>query len=394
MCARKAVNGPGDLAINGAQPMFSEPLHVGRPNIGSAAELKAHLDTILANKWLTNDGPYVQRLEEAIARQSGVRHCVAINNGTIALEIAIRALELKGEVIIPSWTFIATAHALSWQGITPIFADIHPATHNLDVDSVRSKITPRTSGIIGVHLWGRPAPVRELQTLADSSGVALMYDSAHAFGCTLGGRSLAQFGRCSVLSFHATKVFNTFEGGAVLTDDEELADRVRLMRNFGFRGYDNVIYPGTNGKMPEINAAMGIVNLNSVTDFVESNRANYLEYRHQLQSIPGVRLIDYDEQNTPNYQYVVLEIDESVGRASRDDVLAALRAENVLARRYFWPGCHGMLPYRLTQPDAAKDLPHTEGAASRVLVLPTGNSIGQGEIADICAVIRMVLQGK
>lgn len=391
MSLRKTLTSASDLAINGNLPQFPEPLHVGRPNIGSSTEIKAHLDQIIANRWLTNDGPYVQKLEAEIARRSGVKHCAAIANGTIALEIAIRALDLSGEVIIPSWTFIATAHALSWQGLTPIFADIDPETHNLDVSSVESKITPHTSGIIGVHLWGRPAPVFELQEVADRNRLTLMYDAAHAFGCTVKGKSVAKFGRCAVLSFHATKVFNTFEGGAILTDDDDLADRIRLMRNFGFRGYDNVIYPGTNGKMPEINAAMGMVNLKSINEFVDVNKRNYLEYRRRLSGIPGVRLIHYDSENNPNYQYIVLEIEDVPGRPSRDELLAVLRAENVLARRYFWPGCHGMLPYRQTQPESAKALPNTIGTASKVLILPTGTSVGTDEVADICKIIRLAL---
>src|SRR5262245_30020873 len=214
--------------------------------------------------WFTNDGPVLREFERRIQEYLGVRHCVAMCNGTVALEIAIRALGLEGEVIVPSYTFVATAHALHWQAITPVFADIDPDTHNLAPEAVRRTITPRTTGIIGVHLWGRPAPVQALQAIADEHGLQLMFDTAHGFDCTLNGKSLGNFGRCEVLSFHATKVFNTFEGGAVVTNDDALAETMQLMRNFGFRGYDNVIHPGTNGKMPEVNAAMGLVNLEGV----------------------------------------------------------------------------------------------------------------------------------
>ena len=171
-------------------------------------------------------------------------------NGTVALEIAIRAAGLTGEVIIPAWTFIATAHALYWQGITPVFADIDPATHNLDPESVRSMITPRTTGIIGVHLWGRPAPIEKLQNIADEHGLKLLFDAAHAFGCSYKSKKIGSFGSCEVFSFHATKAFNTMEGGAIVTNDDKLAETTRLMRNFGFAGYDSVIHPGTNGKSP------------------------------------------------------------------------------------------------------------------------------------------------
>src|SRR5690606_22863643 len=205
----------------------------------------------------------------------GVKHCVAMCNGTIALEIAIRATGLRGEVIVPSWTFVATAHSLYWQGITPVFADIDPTTHNLDPAAVRRMITPRTSGIVGVHLWGRAAPVEELQAIADEHGLKLVFDAAHAFGSTYKGRSIGRFGACEVLSFHATKWFNTMEGGAVVTDDDALADAMRLMRNFGFSGYDNVVHPGTNGKMIEVCAAMGLSNMERLDEVMATNQQRH-----------------------------------------------------------------------------------------------------------------------
>lgn len=367
----KSIRSAADLAINGAEPAFDQALHVGRPNIGDRNAFLSRVETIMDNRWLTNNGPLVQELESRIAGHLGVRHCVAMCNGTIALEIAIRALGLEGEVIVPSYTFIATAHALYWQGITPVFADIDPATHNLDPDAVRRMVTPRTTGIIGVHLWGRPAPTRELQAIADEFGLKLMFDAAHAFGCRSEGRMIGNFGTCEVFSFHATKVFNTFEGGAVVTNDDELAEAMRLMRNFGFVGYDDVIHPGTNGKMPEVNAAMGITNLDSLAQFVDSNRARYQDYVDVFADMPGIRLIGHDEANAPNYHYAVIEVDETTG-VSRDAVVEALQAENILARRYFWPGCHRMKPYRDLFPHAGLVLEETERVANRVIVLPTG----------------------
>ncbi len=383
----KTITGPADLAINGAPPSFAEPLHVGRPNLGDREALLRYTAEIYDRRWLTNNGPLVQELEARIAQRLGVRHCVAMCNGTIALEIAIRALGLEGEVIVPSYTFVATAHALHWQAITPVFADIDPATHNLDPDSVRRMITPRTSGIIGVHLWGRPAPVAELQAVADEHGLQLMFDAAHGFDCRLDARKLGGFGRCEVLSFHATKVFNTFEGGAVTTDDDTLAEAMRLMRNFGFMGYDNVIHPGTNGKMPEINAAMGLVNLDALPRFVAANRANHEAYAAAFAGIDGVRLLRYDDAQDPNYQYVVVEVDPAFP-AGRDRIVEALQAENILARKYFWPGCHRMQPYRELYPHAGLMLPNTEAVASRVIVLPNGETLEPGSIATIAAVFR------
>ncbi|OOG36082.1 dTDP-4-dehydro-6-deoxyglucose aminotransferase [Rhodanobacter sp. C06] len=384
----KVIRDKFDLAINGAPPAFAEPLHVGRPNLGNHEAFLQRAAQVLDSKWLTNNGPIVQELERRIADHLGVKHCIAMCNGTVALEIAIRALGLTGEVIVPSWTFIATAHALHWQGITPVFADIDPATHNLDPDAVRRMITPRTSGIIGVHLWGRPAPIDALQAVADEHGLKLMFDAAHAFGCTYRGQTIGRFGACEVLSFHATKVFNTFEGGAAVTDDDDLAETMRLMRNFGFVGYDNVIHPGTKGKMPEINAAMGLVNLDALPGFVEANRHNYETYAAALAGIDGLRLLDYDPATNPNYQYVVVEVDSGRDGKRRDDLVAALHAENVLVRKYFWPGCHGMLPYRELFPHAGLLLEHSVAIANRVAILPTGVSLGTDDIETIAAVCR------
>lgn len=383
----KTIRSVSDLALRGAPPLFPDPVHVGRPNVGDQDAFMRMSREILDSRWLTNNGPLVQELERRIAELHGVTHCVAMCNGTIALEIAIRALALEGEVIVPSYTFIATAQSLSWQGITPVFADIDAATHSLDPEAVRRMITPRTTGVIGVHLWGRPAAVDALQALADEHGLQLMFDSAHAFGCSAGGRRIGGFGRCEVLSFHATKVFNTFEGGAVLTNDGELAQAMRLMRNFGFAGFDNVIHPGTNGKMPEINAAMGLANLGAVPSFIEANRERHAIYARAFAGRDGIRLMPHDVRDDPNYHYVVVEIDAAI----RDKVVAALHAENVLARRYFWPGCHRMKPYRELYPHAGLLLPVTEAVAARVVVLPTGPSLKPAEVEAIATAVRLLV---
>jgi len=383
----KTIRGKADLAIHGATPAFAEPLHVGRPNIVDRDAFLARVAQVLDNQWLTNNGPLVQEFEARIAAHLGVKHCVAMCNGTIALEIAIRALGLTGEVIVPSWTFVATAHALYWQGITPVFADIDPDTHNLDPDAVRRMITPRTSGIIGVHLWGRAAPVEALQAIADEHGLKLMFDAAHAFGSTHRGQSIGRFGACEVFSFHATKSFNTMEGGAVTTNDDALAETLRLMRNFGFKGYDNVIHPGTNGKMIEVCAAMGLANLEGFDGIVATNMRNHAAYQGALAGIPGVRLLDYDPAERNSHHYIVLEVGPTCA-ATRDEVIAALHAENILARKYFWPGCHGMQPYRDLFPHAGLVLEGTESLAKTIVVLPNGMAMNEGTIALVAGVIR------
>ena len=381
-----------DLSINGAPPAYEQQLHVGRPNIGNREAFLKYAVEIFDRGWLTNNGPLVQELERRIASYHNVRNCVAMCNGTVALEIAIRALGLEGEVIVPSFTFISTAHALHWQAITPVFADIDPATHNLDPVAVRRMITPRTTGIIGVHLWGRGAPVDELQAIADEYGLKLMFDAAHAFGCSYKGRMIGSFGACEVLSFHATKFFNTSEGGAVLTNDDELAEAMRLMRNFGFSGLDNVIYPGTNGKMMELAAAMGLVNFEAIDNIIEVNRRNHQSYQEAFSHLPGISLPSYDETERNNYQYVVMEVGDNCPVA-RDRIIEALHAENIRARKYFWPGCHKMQPYRDLYPHAGLMLPNTQIVADRVVVLPTGTAMNREMISDVGAVIRVLALG-
>lgn len=386
----KSIQRSSDLAINGAPPAFSEPVHVGRPSVGNKSEFLRRLDDIFERRWFTNDGPYVREFEKRIAEHLGVKHCVAVANGTLALEIAVRALGLRGEVIVPSYTFIATAHALWWQGITPVFADIDPSTHNLDPAAVRNMITPLTTGIIGVHLWGRAAPVRELEQIADEHGLALLFDAAHAFGCSYGTDLIGRFGRLEVFSFHATKFFNSFEGGAITTNDDALANTMRLMRNFGFSGYDNVIYTGTNGKLTEVCAAMGLTNLRALENIIAANRANHEAYCAALEGIEGITLLRFDPGEQNNYQYVVVEVSPQSG-ISRDYIVEALHRENILVRKYFWPGCHQMKPYRDLFPHAGQVLPNTKQVAERVIVLPTGPSLPEGAVAIISNTLRVLI---
>ena len=383
----KSITKPADLAINGAEPAFPHPLHVGKPNIGSQERFMKLAEEIFERGWLTNDGPEVQRLERKLAEFLGVKHCVAMCNGTTALEIVIRALDLTGAVIVPSYTFIATAQAAHWQGLDVAFAEINPATHNIDPESVQKLVTPNTSGIIGVHLWGRPAPIRELQEVADEYGLKLIFDAAHAFGSTYHGSKVGKFGDAEVFSFHATKFFNSFEGGAVTTQNDSLASKMRLMRNFGFAGPDDVIHPGINGKMTEICAAMGLVNFESLDGFIEVNRRNYFAYRDALDGKFGLKLLRFDEREINNYQYIVFSCDESAP-FSRDQLLAMLTAENVLARKYFWPGCHRMSPFREIESHNIEAMPRTDGVSNRVIVMPTGASVTIADIGVLSMLIR------
>ena len=380
------------LAVLGGVPAFAEPLHVGCPNIGNREQLQKRIDGILDRRWLTNNGPVVCEFEQRIVDFLGVKNCITTCNGTTALMLAIRSLDMEGEVIVPSFTFVATAHALQWQETRPVFCDIDPATHNLDPREVVRHITPRTTGIIGVHLWGRPCDTEALEEIARERKLRLLFDSSHAFGCSHKGKSIGHFGDAEVFSFHATKFINAFEGGAVVTDNDELAQKLRFMRNFGFSGYDAVDHLGMNAKMPEICAAMGITCLEDVDYFIAVNRRNYFAYRTQLAGLPGVHVMNYDERERRNYQYVIAEVDPAESPLTRDELLQVLHNERILARRYFFPGCHRMEPYRSFYPLAGLTLPQTERISDRVLALPTGTAIGHRDIEMVASVIRTALR--
>jgi dTDP-4-amino-4,6-dideoxygalactose transaminase len=383
-------NGNFNLSKSGgSKPEFSEPLYVGRPNIGNRERFMQRINEMLDRRWFSNDGPLVREFEAAVESYTQVKHCIAVCNATVGLEIAIRALDLKGEVIIPSYTFIATAHALAWQGIRPVFADINPETHNINTSVLERLITAHTSGIIGVHVWGRPCETGELDEIGEKYGLKIMYDAAHAFGSSKGGVMVGNFGECEVYSFHATKFLNSFEGGAVVTNNDSLAEKIRLMRTFGFRGFDNVVSMGVNGKMSEPCAAMGLTSLESVEDLIAVNERNHAAYRLHLEGIPGVRLIERGDGEPHNYQYIVIEVEESQFGTTRDQLVELLHSRNVIARKYFWPGCHKMEPYATENPDTAFSLPNTEKVAKRVIVLPTGQSIDKKIISEICKIIRI-----
>jgi len=371
--------------------VLSEPLFVGRPNIGNRGDFLSRVDDILDRRWLSNNGKYVQQLESKIAEMLGVRNCVAMCNATVGLEIAIRALGLSGEVILPSFTFIATAHALKWQQITPVFCDIDPQTHNLDPAKVEALITPRTTAIMGVHLWGRGCEVAALQDIATRHGLKLLFDAAHAFGCSHNGRMIGGFGDAEVFSFHATKFINTLEGGVVTTNDDALALRMRQMKNFGFTGYDHVDSIGTNGKMSEISAAMGLTNLESMEEFIAINRSHHQRYQKLLGGVPGLSVMPYNEGEQCNYQYVVVDVEAGTAGISRDDLVNRLHHMGIIARRYFYPGCHRMEPYLTLNPDSGQKLPETEKLSERLFCLPTGSTLTADDVERVSQLIHEVV---
>jgi dTDP-4-amino-4,6-dideoxygalactose transaminase len=374
-----------ELSIFGGRASFAEPRHVGRPNIGDRARLLKRIDRAVERRWLANDGPLIAEFEGRVAELVGIEHCIATGSATVGLQLVARALGLTGEVIMPAFTFIGTAHAMSWLGLTPVFAEIDPRTHNVDPGAVDGLVTSATSAIIGVHLWGRPCDVYGLHQVADRHGLPLLFDAAHALGCSHDTSPIGGSGRAEVFSFHATKVATAAEGGAITTRDPELAARVRSMRNFGFVGYDRVSGIGTNAKMNELSAAMGLTSLDALDSFIAVNRDHAARYAAALAEIPGVRLIDYPTRERHNYHYIVAEVDDPV---LRDQLVTVLHAENVLVRRYFAPGCHRMEPYLA----AGTSLPLTEALADRVLVLPTGTAVTDQDIRIIAAIISLVVE--
>lgn len=377
-----------DLAINGGTAMFEQDVHVGGPNVPGRDEFLALAGGILDSRQLTNNGPLVRRLEEEIAERLGVEHCIAVSSGTSGLELVMETLDLSGEVIVPSYTFVASAHAITRMGLEPVFVEIDERNHLIDLDAVRAAIGPRTSAILAVHLWGQSANANALEDLAREHGVRLVFDAAHAFGSTYDGAPVGRRGDAEVFSFHSTKFFNTFEGGAVTTDHADLAHELRLRRNFGFAGIDTVVSVGTNAKLPEISAAMGLANLKYVDQVIDVNSRNRSAYAAGLSRINGIELLPYDPDEFNNNQYVIAEVLPHAS-ISRDDLVETLRAERIMARKYFWPSCHRMAPYRFSPPPDGFALPVTEMVADRVLVLPTGMSVESSQIEAICEVIRL-----
>ena len=372
-----------------AQTALTEFKHVGRPNLPDRDILFERFHDILDRAWLTNDGSYVRAFETRIAEICRVRNCVAVSNGTLALMVAAQCLGLTGEVIMPSLTFVATPHAFAWQGLQPVFADVNSNSCCIDPDHVESLITPRTSAIVGVHLWGNPCDVRRLESIAQRHGLKLLFDASHAFACTAERRPVGNFGDAETFSFHATKFVSSVEGGAVVTNNDDLAARLRRARNFGFSGVDCVTQLGINAKLNEFSAAFGLTSLETVDTLTQRNRENYECYAVQLRDIPGLSLLPCGQREISNFQYVVIRVDETECGLHRDELMAVLHQNNVGARRYFYPGCHRAAPYALQQHHA---LPVTEKIVGEVLTLPTGTAVTRGDVETICGLLRATVR--
>lgn len=380
------------LAIFSGNPAFKNPLYVGSPIVEEEVKKNyfKYMKQVFARNCFTNDGPLVRKLEKKIADIHRVKYCVAVCNATLAEILVLKALELQGEAILPAFTFIATAHACLWQGLEPIFCDIDPDNLTIDVRRAESLINKKTSVIIGVHVFGNVCEAEKLNKLARNYGLKLIYDAAHAFRCYFGNKPIGNFGDAEIISFHATKFFSTFEGGAVLTNDSKLDERLRHLRNFGFTGYDRVEFLGINAKMSESSAAMGLASLESIRSRINRLKENHLAYRKNLAAIPGITVVPVGAKGKSNYQFCALLVDHKRFGVSRDLLYEILWKENVFARRYFYPGCHRMEPYRSLWPNAYRRLPVTEDISKRILCLPTNLKNPQKDIPLIVEIIKTV----
>lgn len=349
--------------------MNNKPVYVTQPNLPPLEEFIPYMQKIWDNKTLTNGGPMHQELEDALCDYLGVKHIALFNNGTIGLLTALQALRITGEVITTPYSFVATAHSLLWNGIKPVFADIDPKTLNLDPAKIEAAITPQTTAIMPVHCYGNPCAVEAIQKIADNYNLRIIYDAAHAFGVEDCGGSILRHGDLSVVSFHATKVFNTFEGGAIICPDAKTKKRIDQLKNFGFVDEVTVVAPGINGKMSEINAAFGLLQLQHIDKAMDRRREIDSLYRKNLKDIRGIRLIEEAGQKISNHSYFAILVDSDYP-ISRDDLYQRLKDNNIFARRYFYPLISEFPMYRGMTSAQRHNLPIANYVSERVLCLP------------------------
>lgn len=378
------------LAILGGSPAFNDKIFVTRPVVPAMEELEPLLKDILNTKWLTNDGPYVQKLEKELGKYLGASYCSTFCNGTLALQLCIQGLRLSGEVITTPFTFPATTHVLYWNNITPVFCDIDPDTYNLDPQHLESLISPRTTGILAVHVFGNPCNTDEIQRIANYHGLKVIYDAAHSFGVTINGKPIGNFGDASMFSFHATKLFNTMEGGAVTCTDVNLYQRLRDLRNFGIRSEEEVVGPGINAKMNEFQAVFGLLNLKKVGDVIRKREKLFEKYRSDLNKLPGLQYQKIYHGTSYNYSYLTVEILPEKFGLSRDDVYTCMRQEGIMVRKYFYPLCSNYSCYNALPSAKRELLPNANLLSSRILCLPLYDEMDEADVDKIVEVFSLL----
>lgn len=367
--------------------MSDKPIYVTQPYMPPLEEFIPYLEKIWESKILTNGGPMHQQLEQALCEYLGVEHLALFNNGTIALLTALQALRINGEVITTPYTFVATAHSLLWNGIKPVFVDIDPATLNIDATKIESAITPQTTAIMPVHCYGNPCDITAIQTLADNYNLKVIYDAAHAFGVNDASGSILRYGDLSVLSFHATKVFNTFEGGAIVCPDAKTKKRIDQLKNFGFVDEVTVVTHGINGKMSEFNAAFGLLQLQHIDHALAQRKEIDRIYREQLEDIKGIRVLEKSGQTKANYAYFPIFV-ETDYPLSRDALYQKLKDNNIYGRRYFYPLISEFPMYRTLASSNSANVQVATNMSGKVICLPMYPALTESDLKNVVSVIK------
>lgn len=366
---------------------MNKQLTVTSPLLPPLDEFTLLLEDIWKRKWLTNNGHYHRELEKALCQYLGVDYLSLFSNGTLALMTALQALDIKGEVITTPYSFVATTHSLWWNGIKPVFVDIDPKSFNIDVQKIEAAITPRTTAIMPVHVYGNPCNVEAIERLANKYNLKVIYDAAHAFGVKKDGVSVLKYGDLSILSFHATKVYNTIEGGAIVCHSPEMKQHIDDLKNFGFRDEVTVVASGINAKMNEIQAAYGLLNLRYVDEAISARKDLTLYYREQLKNIPGIIYMKELERVVSNYAYFPILVDAQIYGMGRDELYEKLKVHGILARRYFYPLISDFSIYSHLSSAAPENLPVARKISDSVICLPLYPTM---EIADVLQVTKII----
>lgn len=368
--------------------MKEQQITVTSPLLPSLEELNVYLQDIWQRKWITNNGYYHQMLEAALCEYLGVPYISLFTNGTLPLTAALLAMRITGEVITTPFSFVATTHSLWLNGIKPVFVDIDPVTCNLDPDKIEVAITPNTTAIMPVHVYGYPCDTKSIRQIADKYGLKVIYDAAHAFGVEREGESILNAGDMSTLSFHATKTFNTIEGGALVLHDEHTKKRVDYLKNFGFVGETEVVIPGTNGKLDEVRAAYGLLNLKQVDAAIEARCQATTNYREALRNVSGITFMDDISGVKHNYSYFPIFVDEERYGMSRDELYFKMKEYNVLGRRYFYPLISTFSTYRELKSARKENLPVATKMAEQVICLPMHHALSEDDMERVLRLIR------
>lgn len=370
-------------------PEDKSPVTVTSPLLPPLQEFVPYLEDIWDRKWLTNNGFYHQELEKALADYLKVPYVSLFTNGTLPLMVALQALRITGEVITTPYSFVATTHSLWWNGIKPVFVDIDPLTGNIDPDKIEAAITPKTTAIMPVHVYGTPCDTKRIQDIADKYGLKVIYDAAHAFGVEKDGESVLSHGDMSTLSFHATKVYNTIEGGALICHDEKTKKRIDYLKNFGFAGETEIVAPGINGKMDEVRSAFGLLALKYVDEAIAKRKSVAQLYKEGLKDIPGISFLKEIEGVRHNYSYFPIFVDAESYGIARDELYFKLKEQNILARRYFYPLISEFSTYRGLSSSSKENLPVSHILAEQVICLPLHDSLSGEDIKRVLSVISL-----